>query len=290
MVATAALALAPLLALTACTDSLAPTVGAGTVTSTAGTSTQPSATPAPTPTPPPSPTPAPPPFRLALDPGHNGKNAENPRIINTPVPDGRGGTKACNTVGTSTRSGYPEHEFNFDVATRMLPILRDAGIDVVMSRADNDGIGPCVNERGTFAADANADALLSIHANGSASSRPHGFFLMITSDADATTKNFATHIIDGLSDAGFAINTAAGSTQPRRDIAGLNHATVPAVLVELGEMRNPEHADLTSWPSIVRVKIWYGLWAGLSVATSMTFAPSSGASSSDSYFASLSSP
>src|SRR5581483_2758393 len=53
---------------------------------------------------------------VLLDPGHNGGNAAAPAKINKQVPDGRGGTKACNTVGTSTNTtseydAVPEHKF-----------------------------------------------------------------------------------------------------------------------------------------------------------------------------------
>src|SRR5699024_3998368 len=43
---------------------------------------------------------------IAIDPGHNGGNASHPDEISRQVPDGRGGTKACNTTGTSTNSDY----------------------------------------------------------------------------------------------------------------------------------------------------------------------------------------
>ena len=38
---------------------------------------------------------------VVLDPGHNGGNAAAPAAINRQVPDGRGGTKACNTTAVS---------------------------------------------------------------------------------------------------------------------------------------------------------------------------------------------
>ncbi|MDQ4103141.1 MAG: N-acetylmuramoyl-L-alanine amidase, partial [Actinomycetota bacterium] len=60
---------------------------------------------------------------VVLDPGHNGANASHSAEINRLVPDGRGGTKACNTTGTSTNSGYPEHEFDWDVALRVRDVL-----------------------------------------------------------------------------------------------------------------------------------------------------------------------
>jgi N-acetylmuramoyl-L-alanine amidase len=49
---------------------------------------------------------------IALDPGHNGGNASHLSTINRLVFVGNG-WKACNTVGTSTRTGYAEHAFNF---------------------------------------------------------------------------------------------------------------------------------------------------------------------------------
>ena len=42
--------------------------------------------------------------------------------INRPVPAGRGRTKPCNTTGTATNAGYPEHEFTWAVA----PAVRDS--------------------------------------------------------------------------------------------------------------------------------------------------------------------
>jgi len=49
-----------------------------------------------------------------LDPGHSGINDSS---ITKQVPNGRDGMKDCGTTGTSTNDGYPEHSFNWDVAT-----------------------------------------------------------------------------------------------------------------------------------------------------------------------------
>jgi len=45
------------------------------------------------------------------------------------VPDGRGGTKPCNTTGTATDAGYPEHKFNWDVALRVGELLLANGVN-----------------------------------------------------------------------------------------------------------------------------------------------------------------
>ena len=47
-----------------------------------------------------------------LDPGHN---AVNDASTTQQVPNGRGGTKQCNTSGTATNDGYPEHAFTWAV-------------------------------------------------------------------------------------------------------------------------------------------------------------------------------
>ncbi|MGH4005472.1 MAG: N-acetylmuramoyl-L-alanine amidase, partial [Pseudonocardiaceae bacterium] len=71
---------------------------------------------------------------VVLDPGHNGANASHPAEINRPVPNGRGGTKPCNTTGTATNRGYPEHAFTWDVALRVRDALTARGVQVVLTR------------------------------------------------------------------------------------------------------------------------------------------------------------
>ncbi len=42
----------------------------------------------------------------------------NDSSINRQVPNGRGGTKECQTSGTTTNDRYPEHTFNWDVVLK----------------------------------------------------------------------------------------------------------------------------------------------------------------------------
>ena len=60
-----------------------------------------------------------------LDPGHNGANDAS---INRQVPDGRGGTKDCQTTGTSTDDGYQEHTFTWEVVLRVRAVLNQLGV------------------------------------------------------------------------------------------------------------------------------------------------------------------
>ncbi|WP_209324703.1 N-acetylmuramoyl-L-alanine amidase [Brevibacterium renqingii] len=185
---------------------------------------------------------------IAIDPGHNGGNASHPSEITRQVPDGRGGTKDCNTTGTSTDSDYPEADFTWDVGSRLRESLEAAGAKVVLSRKDNTSVGPCVDERGTFAD--GADMLVSIHANGSESSSPKGFHLIVADPgADEKTERASTTLAKSLGHSmgeSFSPNSAYGkdAISRRPDLAGLNNASVPAVIVECGEMRNPTEAKL----------------------------------------------
>ena len=185
---------------------------------------------------------------IAIDPGHNGGNAKHPDEINRQVPDGRGGTKACNTTGTSTNSDYPEADFTWAVAKKLEKSLTDAGAEVVLSRKDNKGVGPCVDERGTFADD--ADLLVSIHANGSESSSVKGFHIIVADPGeDEKTEKKSVDLAKSVGSSmgeEFTPNKAYGkdAISRRPDLAGLNNASVPAVIVECGEMRNPSEAEL----------------------------------------------
>lgn len=185
---------------------------------------------------------------IAIDPGHNGGNASHPDEISRQVPDGRGGTKACNTTGTSTDSDYSEADFTWSVSTMLRDSLEDAGASVVLSRKDNTGVGPCVDERGTFADD--ADLLVSVHANGSESSSAKGFHIIVADPGeDERTEKASVALAKSLGSSmgdSFTPNRAYGedAISRRPDLAGLNNASVPAVIVECAEMRNPDEAKL----------------------------------------------
>ena len=82
------------------------------------------------------------------------------------VPNGRGGTKECNTTGAATNDGYPEHAFNWDVALRVRDALSQLGVHTAMSRDDDNSVGPCVDQRAALANAMHPDAIVSIHADG----------------------------------------------------------------------------------------------------------------------------
>lgn len=115
----------------------------------------------------PAPLPSVVPTVVVLDPGHNGGNAAASTEINRLVPAG-GITKPCNTTGTQTNAGYAEHAFTLDVAQRSAELLRARGMTVVLTRADDVGVGPCIDQRAAIANAAGATLTVSIHADGAA--------------------------------------------------------------------------------------------------------------------------
>ena len=180
-----------------------------------------------------------------LDPGHSGINDSS---ITKQVPNGRGGTKDCETTGTSTNDGYPEHSFNWDVATRVRSALDQIGIHTQMSRADDNSVAPCVDERAAAANAMHPDADISIHADGGPVSG-HGFHVNYSApplnDAQSGPSiQLATVMRDSMVAAGMRPSSYIGSNglYGRADLAGLNLAQYPAVLVETGNMRNADDA------------------------------------------------
>jgi N-acetylmuramoyl-L-alanine amidase len=180
---------------------------------------------------------------VALDAGHN---AVNDASINEQVPNGRGGTKACNTSGTASDDGYPEHAFNWAVVGLINGSLKQLGVHTGLTRGDDSSTGPCVDERAARANAMHPDAIVSIHADGGPPSGS-GFHVNYSSpplnDAQSGGAIQLAHAMrDALVQAGFHPATYIGSDglYGRDDLAGLNLAQYPAVLVELGNMK---HAD-----------------------------------------------
>jgi N-acetylmuramoyl-L-alanine amidase len=209
---------------------------------------------------------------VVLNPGHNGGNGSHPAAINRQVPAGYGNYKACDTTGTTTNAGYPEHAFNWDVALRVRTILRAHGIRVVLTRPSDTGVGPCVDERAAIGNHANVAAVVSIHADG-APSGGHGFHV----NQDSRRPDGATAAVarasNRLGQAVHAALTRSSGLVPstyighdgyyyRSDLAGLNLARRPATFLELGNMRNAGDAHRQS-SSAGRQQIARAIAAGI---------------------------
>jgi N-acetylmuramoyl-L-alanine amidase len=186
-----------------------------------------------------------------LDPGQNGANDAS---ITRQVPDGRGGTKDCETSGTATNDGYPEHSFTWEVVLRIRSLLDQLGVRTAMSRGNDDALGPCVDERAAMANALHPGALVSIHADGGPPSG-RGFHVNYSApplnQAQAgPALQFARIMRDQLRASGLPSSNYIGQDglYGHADLAELNLAQYPAILVELGNMKNPADDALITTP------------------------------------------
>jgi N-acetylmuramoyl-L-alanine amidase len=187
---------------------------------------------------------------VGIDPGHNGLNWTDTGYIDQQVWNGRE-YEDCDTTGTATDSGYTEAQYNFNVATYLKQDLEAEGAQVVMTRLNNSGVGPCVTTRAAIINDAHADVAVDIHADGGP---PGGRgFAVLEPVADGpndgvigTSDEFASIVRNDFLGTGMPLSSYDGidGLQPRNNLAGLNLTTVPKVLIECGNMRNATDASM----------------------------------------------
>lgn len=193
---------------------------------------------------------------VVVDPGHNPGNFRHTSDINRKVDIGTN-RKECDTTGTSTDAGYTEAAFTLDVSHRLRDLLTAQGAKVVLTHDADRPFGPCIDERARIGNEARADAVVSVHADGSATGN-RGFHVIlparVSSGAADTSKIVAPSRT--LGEAVAAHFARATGTAPanylgsgtgldvRDDLGGLNLSTVPKVFVECGNMRDPKDAAL----------------------------------------------
>ncbi len=185
---------------------------------------------------------------IALDPGHQLGNHNYPRQTNAAVQAG-GFTKPCNTTGTATNSGVAEATVNFRLSQLVRKRLRKLGARVRMTRTTNsEGLwGPCVDTRGEFGKRVGARLMVSLHADGAASSA-YGFHVIAptrrspwTTDIATSSLRLATTLRNSFTAAGVPRSSYVGSgsgLNVRSDLGTLNMSDVPVAMIEIGNMRN----------------------------------------------------
>jgi N-acetylmuramoyl-L-alanine amidase len=196
---------------------------------------------------------------VGIDPGHNGLNYTSPAFLARKVWNGRE-WEGCDTTGTRTAGGYTEARFNWNVAVYLRADLVRMGARVVMTRAGNQGLGPCVDTRSRILNRAHANVSIDIHADyGPLSGRG---FTVLEPVADgpnnkviASSKRFGRDVhAMMLRDTAFRVSNYYGTDGyiSRTDLAGLNLTTMPKVLIETGNMRNAADAALLVSPKVQR--------------------------------------
>lgn len=189
---------------------------------------------------------------IVIDPGHQLGNSRFTGKINKTVNAKYGVRKKCNTTGTATNNGYPEATFNWKVAVTLKKLLEREGATVVMTRSSNSrsAWGPCITKRGTIG-NKKADLLVSIHGDG-ASRSSQGFHIIMPKKNQGTSKyrssqQLGKQLKRSLKKAGFnTANYVKNGLRYSNYYGTINWSKKPAVLVELGNMRNPHDARLMS--------------------------------------------
>jgi N-acetylmuramoyl-L-alanine amidase len=179
-------------------------------------------------------------MRIMIDPGHGGDDP-----------------------GAVAASGLEEKVINLTAARQLVALLAvNHGVEVGMTRARDHG--QSLEARCDIANRWNADLFISIHANSAASSAKG--FEVWTSPGWTPADICATEIWKGLKlalpDRRARVDTADGDVDFENHFYVLTHTAMPAVLVELGFLSNPEEAALLATHDFIGRAV-EGIWDGI---------------------------
>jgi N-acetylmuramoyl-L-alanine amidase len=136
----------------------------------------------------------------------------------------------------------PEYQLTLDVALKLRDELVARGYNVFMIRETND-VNISNSERALMATEAGADILVRLHADGSENSSASGILTLCP-----TSRNpYISHLYTdsrALADCILTATVEATGAQRRGvsevdNMTGINWATMPVTIIEMGFMTNP---------------------------------------------------